>query len=38
MGQAGAEVHCVMNGYQLEMRIIDTNCPSKKNKPSPFDS
>ncbi|WP_373988631.1 hypothetical protein [Duganella sp. BuS-21] len=30
---AGAEVHCVMNGYQLEMRIIGTKLPKPKTKP-----
>lgn len=25
--EAGAKVHCVMNGYQLEMRIIGTKLP-----------
>ena len=28
----GAEVHCVMNGYQLEMRIIGTKLPKPKTK------
>ena len=31
--EAGAKVHCVMNGYQLEMRIIGTRLPKPKNKP-----
>lgn len=31
--QAGAQVHCVMNGYQLEMRIIGTKLPKPKTKP-----
>jgi bifunctional DNA-binding transcriptional regulator/antitoxin component of YhaV-PrlF toxin-antitoxin module len=29
----GAKVHCVMNGYQLEMRIIGTKLPKPKTKP-----
>lgn len=31
--QAGAKVHCVMNGYQLEMRIIGTKLPKPTTKP-----
>lgn len=30
--QAGAKVHCIMNGYQLEMRIIGTKLPKPKTK------
>nr|WP_315257564.1 AbrB/MazE/SpoVT family DNA-binding domain-containing protein [uncultured Duganella sp.] len=26
----GAKVHCVMNGYQLEMRIVGTKLPQSK--------
>jgi len=29
----GAQVHCVMNGYQLEMRIIGTKLPKSTTKP-----
>jgi len=31
--EAGTKVHCVMNGYQLEMRIIGTRLPKPKTKP-----
>lgn len=29
----GAKFQCVMNGYQLEMRIIGTKLPKPKSKP-----
>ncbi|MYN41887.1 hypothetical protein GTP55_21240 [Duganella sp. FT109W] len=29
----GAEVCCVMNGYQLEMRIVGTQLPESNTKP-----
>jgi bifunctional DNA-binding transcriptional regulator/antitoxin component of YhaV-PrlF toxin-antitoxin module len=28
----GAQVHCIMNGYQLEMRIVGTSLPELKTK------
>jgi AbrB family looped-hinge helix DNA binding protein len=30
--QEGATVHCVMNGYQLEMRVVGTKLPKSNKK------